>query len=122
MSTILFIINAISYIALSTFAVFAFFWLRRMKDDILGLKTVGIRALTILHAMKIEQGFDQIAKMQRMLKDCIKNEQFEEAKRLNDLITSQLKEQKKQIQEYNEIFGDFSEISVESFGSKTEED
>jgi hypothetical protein len=94
-------------------AISAFFMLRRLNDDILGLKAAMFRVMAIVSAMHIKQGFDQIADMKEMLQNCIRTEQYEEAKRIKDMIAAQVAASKKQLETFKELFGDIADINVE---------
>ena len=118
MTIALSILDSLAYIFTGALAISAFFMLRRLNNEIIEMRAAVFRVMAIVSAMHIKQVFDHIADMKKMLRDCIQAEQFEEAKRINDIIASQAEASKEEIENFKKLFGDIADINVEEVNIK----
>ena len=106
----LFVVSTVCYGAIIFFTLRAYRRLQRQQEDMKELKFVSFRVFAIVSALKLQVELDMIAKMKQAMKDCIEQEDFEEATRLKELIDRQEKQATQLVKEFKDAFGGMFEI------------
>ncbi len=100
----------IAYLAMSSFTVSAWCCLREQKRNIISIKEMQTRLFALTFAIKLQGEIDQVGRMEHTKDNFIKEEQYEEAQRLQEAIAKMQEHVRDSIRTYNELFGDFSEL------------
>ena len=96
----------IAYFFLVWFAITAWFELRRMKRDIIGMRHALAVTTTIAMGEYVKSTFDQLNKMKSEFHRLVENEQYEEAEELKNAIAKMELGAEHALKELKDICGD----------------
>ena len=89
------------------------FKMRRMQKDVDLMKGLLRHMFGMTMSGHVQNTFDQIDKMKKALRELIENEQYEDAKHLQDAIEQAQECAMKQLESFKKLFGDDSiEVSI----------
>lgn len=106
LNIILSIMAIIANCFLTWFAITAWFELRRIKNDILGMKHALAVTTTITMAEHVKSNFEQLNKMKSDFHRLVENEQYEEAEELKNAIAKMELSAEQALKEFKDICGD----------------
>ncbi len=112
------ILGAISYIGTIALVIYLYLALRdvRAKQEYHLRTSAKIYALT--SAIKLQYSFDQINEMKIILKKLIKEENYEEANKLNDVIAKSLQEALAALEIFKKTFGEEVDTTIVTLPTK----
>ena len=96
----------IAYFFLVWFAITAWFELRRMKRDIIGMRHALAVTTTITMGEYVKSTFDQLNKMKSEFHRLVEKEQYEEAEELKNAIAKMELSAEHALKEFKDICGD----------------
>ena len=91
---------------LTWFAITAWFELRRLKRDIIGMKRALAVTTTITMGEHVKSNFEQLNEMKAAFHRLIENEQYEEAEELKNAIAKMELSAEHALKEFKDICGD----------------
>ena len=100
------IVISIAYTVLIGFATSAYFYLRRQQQDMKYIERVLERLFAITMGEHLRINFDHLNEMKESLQKLVENEQYEDAKRMQALITEQEQQAMKALHSFQKEFGD----------------
>ena len=107
------IVAVIANAAMTYFAITAWFELRRMKRDIIGVRHALAVTTTITMGEYVKSSFDQLNEMKAAFRRLVENEQYEEAAELKNAIAKMELSAEHALKEFKDICGDkFCEVIV----------
>lgn len=106
LNIILSIMAIIANCFLTWFAITAWFELRRIKNDILGMKHALAVTTTITMGEHVKSNFEQLNKMKADFNRLVENEQYEEAEELKNAISKVELNAEHALKEFKDICGD----------------
>ena len=117
------IVAVIANAAVTYFAVTAWFELRRIKNDILGIKRALAITTTITMGEHVKSNFEQLNEMKADFHRLVENEQYEEAEKLKNAIAKVELNAEHALKEFKDICGDkLCEIVVTKVKSRADEE
>lgn len=123
LNIILSIMAIIANCFLTWFAITAWFELRRIKNDILGMKHALAVTTTITMGEHVKSNFEQLNEMKASFHRLVENEQYEEAEELKNAIAKMELNAEHALKEFKDICGDkLCEIVVTKVKSHLEEE
>ena len=96
----------IAYFFLVWFPITAWFELRRMKRDIIGMRHALAVTTTITMGEYVKSTFDQLNKMKSEFHRLVEKEQYEEAEELKNAIAKMELSAEHALKEFKDICGD----------------
>jgi len=109
------ILAVISGALTGTVAIAVFVWMSQISRDIDFLKKGTVHNTSILEALKIDNRMEHITKMKEMQRECVRRENYEEAQRLKGMIAEMIQSVEKEVEHFNETFGDIAELKINIF-------
>jgi hypothetical protein len=106
LNNILTIVTIIANCFLTWFAITAWFELRRMKRDIIGMRHALAVTTTITMGEYVKSTFDQLNEMKATFHRLVENEQYEEAEELKNAIAKVELSAEHALKEFKDICGD----------------
>ncbi len=106
LNIILSIMAIIANCFLTWFAITAWFELRRIKNDILGMKHALAVTTTITMGEHVKSNFEQLNEMKASFHRLVENEQYEEAEELKNAIAKMELSAEHALKEFKDICGD----------------
>ena len=100
------IVTSIAYTVLIGLAISAYFYLRRQQQDMKDIKRVLARLFAITVGEHLRSNFDHLNEMKEALQKLVENEQYEDAKRMQAIITEQERQAMKALHSFQDEFGD----------------
>jgi len=100
------IVAIISNAAVTYFAITAWFELRRLKRDIIGMKRALAVTTTITMGEHVKSNFEQLNEMKAAFHRLVENEQYEEAEELKNAIAKMELSAEHALKEFKDICGD----------------
>ena len=123
LNIILSIMAIIANCFLTWFAITAWFELRRIKNDIIGMKRALAITVTITMGEHVKSNFEQLNEMKASFHRLVENEQYEEAEELKNAIAKMELNAEHALKEFKDICGDkLCEIVVTKVKSHLEEE
>ena len=92
--------------ALAYFAITAWFELRRIKSDLIGMRRALAITTTITMGEHVRSNFDQLNEMKKTFHLLVENEQYEEAEELKNAIAKMELSAEHALKEFKDICGD----------------
>ena len=106
------VMDIVANAALTYFAVSAWFTLRRRQKDVNGMRKAVAITTTLTMGSHVKSNFDEVNKMKATFMHLVENEQYEEARKLQDIIAHAEQSAKESLQRFKETCGDIGEIIV----------
>lgn len=100
------IVAIIANCFLTWFAITAWFELRRLKRDIIGMRHALAVTTTITMGEHVKSNFEQLNKMKSDFHRLVENEQYEEAEELKNAIAKMELSAEHALKEFKDICGD----------------
>ena len=123
LNIILSIMAIIANCFLTWFAITAWFELRRLKRDIIGMRHALAVTTTITMGEHVKSNFEQLNEMKAAFHRLVKNEQYEEAEELKNAIAKMELSAEHALKEFKDICGDkLCEIFVTKVKSHIDEE
>ena len=112
------IFGIISYSAMTFFVGYSFIRLRKLGDTIHTMSSLQRQMVALLMGMKLRSDMETADDMKRTLNRMIKNEDFEGAERMKEIIVKHTDSMLKLISAFKENFGDIADIDIEIIKKK----
>lgn len=100
------IIGVLCNIGMTALVIHLFFQLRKVKENQKFLMQTTAKIYATTSAIKLQASFDQIGEMQKILQKLVKDENYEEAEKLQSLIEHSLKDAFGALEAFKETFGE----------------
>lgn len=117
------IVTSIAYTVLIGLAISVYFYLRRQQQDMKDIKRVLARLFAITMGEHLRSNFDRLNEMKDTLQKLVENEQYEDAKRMQTLITAQEQQAMKALHSFQKEFGvDVVKMEITKVGKPANEE
>lgn len=100
------IVAFIGNVAVTYFAITAWFEFRRIKSDIIGMRRALAITTTITMGEHVKSNFEQLNEMKAAFHRLVENEQYEEAEELKNAIAKMELNAEHALKEFKDICGD----------------
>lgn len=122
LNIILIIMAIIANCFLTWFAITAWFELRRLNRDIIGMKRALAVTTTITMGEHVKSNFEQLNEMKATFLRLVENEHYKEAEELKNAIAKMELSAEHALKEFKDLFGDkLCEVIVTKVKSHLEE-